>query len=100
MNQLMISFEPRHLARRTNPPTSHQAAERVKEFATGHCRLILDALHHYGPMTCDEIAQRIGLLPHQVNKRTANLHQAGKAKPTGETRPSASQRPERVWMAV
>lgn len=100
MNQLAIDFNPVRLVRRTDPITSHEAAERVKEFATGHCRLILDALSKFGPMTCDEIAQRVGLLPHQVNKRTATLYQAGKAAPTGEERMSMSGRRERVWRIV
>lgn len=99
MNQIAIDFSPQRLARRSDPSTSHEAAERVREFAGGHCGLILDALRKYGPMTCDEIAARIDLLPHQVNKRTADLQRAGRAAPTGEERLSMSGRRARVWGA-
>jgi len=39
-------------------------------------------------------------LAHQVNKRLGELRRAGLVETTGETRPSASGRPERVYRAT
>jgi transcription initiation factor IIE alpha subunit len=97
--QLSI-FDPVSHARRGDPETSHEAAGRVREFASGHCSVILRLLNERGPMTCDEIAKHTHLMAHQINKRTADLYRAGKAMPTGETRLSASGRSERVWRAI
>lgn len=84
------------LFRRSNPPTSRLAAARVREFSGDHCRRVLDALEQ-GPAGQTEIAARCGLLPHQVNKRLADLRRRGVVEPTGERRLSASGRQERVW---
>ena len=96
--QLAIAFEPRSHARRTDPGTSHEAAALVKEFASGHCAVILGALRSYGHSTIDEIAKRTELTAVQVARRLPDLQKAGKAEPTGEERLSASGRSERVWM--
>lgn len=98
--QLDIPFEPRSHARRTDPGTSHEAAARAREFASGHCAVILTTLMEYGPQTIDEIAKRTHLTAVQVARRLPDLQKAGKAEPTGEERLSASGRPERVWMVV
>lgn len=100
MNQLALEFNPRSLARRSDPPTSHEAARRVREFASGHASTILDCVEAHGPMTVDEVAKHTPLLAHQINKRLPELQRAGLVAPTGETRLSASGRPERVWRAV
>ena len=99
-NQLAIDFDAASHARRSDPETSKDAAARVREFAGGHCSVILRLLNERGPMTCDEIAKHTHLMAHQINKRTADLYRAGKAMPTGETRLSASGRSERVWRAI
>lgn len=98
MNQAAI--EPRTHARRSDPITSHLAAEQLSQFAGSHCDLILSALKQHGPMTCDEIAEVIYLLPHQINKRTADMHKKGTIKPNGEIRLSMAGRFERVWVAL
>jgi len=72
---------------------------RVREFSGDHCRRVLDALEQ-GPAGQTEIAARCGLLPHQVNKRLADLKRAGKVEPTGQRQLSASGRQERVWRVV
>lgn len=87
------------LARRSDPDTSHIAAERTTEFRANHAGRILAALQDHGPMTVDQIAKVSDLTAWQVNKRTSELQRAGVAEPTGETRLSASGRPERVWKA-
>ena len=87
------------LFRRSDPETSKAAGRAARE--TGlvgrHERLILEALAA-GPGTKDEIAGRTGeLSEQQVARRMHGLHRAGLVEPTGETRPSRSGRPERVW---
>ncbi|NDE18664.1 MarR family transcriptional regulator, partial [bacterium] len=48
----------------------------------GHCRLVLEALAA-GPAGQTELARRCGLLPHEVNKRLADLKRHGLAVLTG-----------------
>ena len=98
MNQIAIDWEAN--ARQTDPWTSHAAAARVREFASGHIAIILDCLERHGPQTADEIASRVGLLSHQVNKRLSDCQKRELAEPTGICRLSASGRPERVWQCV
>ncbi len=95
MNQIAIDWEAN--ARESDPWTSHAAASRVREFATGHIAIILDCLREHGPSTADEIASRVGLLSHQVNKRLSDCQKRELARPTGLCRLSASNRLERVW---
>ena len=81
-------------ARRTDPATSHAAARTAP--VSEHQRLILDALA-VGPAGASGIAERCGLLPHQVNKRINELAKAGRIVETGRTVRSASGRGEREW---
>lgn len=83
--------------RNSDPVTSHQSAAAARHFATGHAALCLDALRLNGPATQTELAQRVGLLPHQVNKRLADLHRHGLIVTTGNTRPGHANRMEREW---
>jgi len=87
------------LFRRTDPVTSKAAGRAAREFLGDHERRILEALAA-GPGTKDEIASRCGLTEQQVARRMHGLKRAGLVEPTGETRPSRSGRPERVWKAT
>lgn len=100
MNQQLSIFEPRTLARSTDPQTSHEAAERVHEFASGHRKIIRDALRQHGPLTVDEIAKYTALQSQQINKRLPELQRDHLAEPTDERRLSASGRPARVWRVI
>lgn len=100
MNQLAMNFDATTLARRTDPHTSHEAAEHVGEFAGGHHKLILDCLKEHGPLSPDQIATKIRLDKFQICRRLPELQRAGLAQPNGETRRSASGRAERVWRAL
>lgn len=82
-------------ARRTDPDTSHQAAERARRFVTGHARAVLVALEA-GPAGQTEIGRRCGLLPHQVNKRLADLAKRGLVELTGR---KVEANAEREWRA-
>lgn len=90
----MPAHRPR--ARRTDPDTSKQAAERVSNFAAGHyagirCALVI------GPATIYEIAARTGLDHVAVARRLSEMQRAGIAAPTSETRPGPTGRQCRVW---
>ncbi len=55
-------------ARRTDPPTSHKAAQRAP--VSGHRRLVLDALAA-GPAGQTEIARRAGITVAAVSQAAA-----------------------------
>ena len=94
-----LSFELTH-ARRTDPATSKAAARAAERFASSHCGRILACLKAHGPQTVDEIAARIGLQPHQINKRLPDLYYDRLAAPTGLVGTSNSGRQERLWTAL
>ena len=80
-------------ARRADPPTSHQAARRAP--IRGHSARVLEALRR-GPAGQTEIGRRCGLLPHQVNKRLADLAKVGLVELTGRKVEGGA---EREWRA-
>lgn len=91
----------RRLARTENPPTSHQAATRVREFASEHHRTILKALQGHGArgLTVHEIAAYCRLDANAIGKRVGEMERDGLID-TGEhqtTRASPSGRQARVW---
>lgn len=98
--------DPRTLARRTDPATSHHAAARVSEFAKRHRELILQVLTmHPAGMTVHEIASMCRLDAHAVGKRVSELERDGEIEVArdlmGElTRPTPSGRLARVWRRV
>lgn len=67
-------------ARRSDPQTSHEAANRAP--VRGHCRKVLDALAA-GPAGQTEIAARAGLTVAAVSKRLPDLRRAGLVERTG-----------------
>jgi hypothetical protein len=90
---------PLFAARKSDPPTSHSAASRVKEFRRQQHAVIIDALAA-GPAGASRIAERCGLDSHQVGKRLHELEAAGRIVLTGRTVASASGRGEREWRAT
>ena len=99
-DQLEIPYSALSHARADDPAASHVAAARAEHFASSHAGRIHQALLVHGPMTKDEIADRTGLTPVQVDRRLPDLKRAGKATPEGSMRQSKAGVPERVWMAV
>lgn len=90
-------IDPKHLARRTDPQTSKDAA--IIAVSTGHiathCERIWNCLGEYGSQNANEVAARLGLHAHQVLKRFSDLHKMKKASRTGEVRHGQS-----VWNAI
>ncbi len=98
MSQLALDFSR---ARNTDPATSHDAADRVPEFAHGHFRKILDALDDMGrAATYHEIAVFAGLEPHAAGKRMSELEAAGLIFRTDETHATPSGRQAHMWRLV
>ena len=88
MNQLafLLQFPA---SRKTDPSTSHAAANRARGFAVSHRNRIMAALDT--PGTAHEIAERCGLLAHQVLKRLPECQRLGLAEPTGVERNGARE---------
>lgn len=84
------------LWRTTDPQTSKAAGRAARQFLGEHHRLILAALAD-GPAGASGIAERCGLLPHQVNKRIHELAKSASIEETGRVVRSASGRGEREW---
>lgn len=99
------SFDPVALARRNDPSTSQQAAERVGEFGGAHHAAIIAALRTHGTdgLTVYEIAGYCELSAHSIGKRMNELERAGfvvvieRFDGTDETRKTPSGRLARVW---
>jgi transcription initiation factor IIE alpha subunit len=96
----LITWVDEHHARNSDPETSHESAKAARSFAKGHALKCLDALKELGCATQSEIATCAGLLPHQVNKRLADLHRNKFIVPTGKTRTGHTNRQEREWKVV
>lgn len=76
MTQLALQFD-RPRARKRDPSTSHQAADRAANFAGKHRALIWNALLERGPMTYREIAAVTRLEPVAVNRRAKEMQEQG-----------------------
>jgi len=96
--QAQVAGLPLFAAARSNDPSTSQAAA-AKAPVRGHCRLVLQALRA-GPAGQTEIGRRCGLLPHQVNKRLADLQRAGLAVPTGREVVNEGGFREREWQVM
>ena len=92
-----VNDQPR--SRRTDPATSHAAAESAKDMAQRHHQIILTCLREHGALGKDGIAARTRLDGIAVARRMSELQRLGLAKPTGKTVASTSGRAERVWEA-
>lgn len=100
MGEIMDLFDPRNLARASDPQTSHEAAESARDFASGHCAVVLEALKQHGPSSKTRLAQLTGLDGVAVARRLPELERAKLAAPTEDKALSATGRRERVWEAV
>lgn len=88
------------LCRASDPITSFEAADRVKEFRAADQYAILAALHNFGPGGADSIGALINRPGHAVGKRLKELHDAGRIALTGQSVRSDSGRRQREWRAM
>ena len=92
----MTDFAREH-ARSDDIDTSHVSAERAESMAARHKLAIYAAIKADGPQTSDEIARKVGLLPHQVIKRVSDLRNENAVIDSGERRQTRTGRPAAVW---
>ena len=95
-----MNFDAVTHARRNDPETSHSAASRVREFASGQCAEILYLLRKHGPLSPEQLAAHMAIDAYSVRKRTADLQKAGQARPNGMTCSTVSGRRQRIWEAA
>lgn len=106
MNQLdlidMIERDARRRARRTDPHTSHAAAEQAGSIANQHQKIIWEYLDAIFPRSAivDEIAKGTKLTPYQASKRMKELSEANRIRWTGDTRKGKSGRAQRCWVSA
>ena len=96
-------------ARRTDPETSHEAAESMVEGAASQRAEILRVLRDdhelwmWSPscgMTADELDEYIGWRATTAGRRLIELQRLGLVRRTTEKRPTRSGRAAFVWVAV
>jgi hypothetical protein len=81
MESTLFDLKPK--ARRTDPQTSQEAAERFDP--TAHRAMIFTGIVAHPGLTCAELAQHIGLGYFQISKRMKEIEKMGLIVP-GETR--------------
>jgi len=86
--------------RATDPVTSYEAADSIKEIANQHHIIILECLQKHGPMGKDGISSRTDLDGNQVARRLNEMKVLGLITLTGEKVTSNSGRSEREWQAI
>lgn len=84
-------------ARRSDPETSHIAADSAKDFAGAHQRILKDAVREFPGSTYLELAQLTGLERHAVARRLKELEPHHIRR--GESR-ACKGRPMLTWWPV
>jgi predicted transcriptional regulator len=85
--------------RSSDPLTSFEAAESIKDSVPQHHQVILDCLQQHGPLGKDGISARTDLDGNQVARRLNEMKIIGLIELTGNTVKSNSGRNEREWIA-
>ena len=85
--------------RASDPITSFEAADQVKDLASCHHKLIVEALKS-ADLGKDGIAKVTGLDSNQVARRLSELQKMDYIELTGRTTKSKSGRNEREWGLV
>ena len=65
------------LASRTDPVTSHAAADKAASFKARQISLIFCCLQDYGPATYRELAARLQMEPVAIARRGAEMRRNG-----------------------
>lgn len=80
--QLPLQFQP--LARRSDPQTSHMAAESAKAFKARDISKIWNCLRDFGPQTYKQVAKLTMMEPVAVARRLAEMERGKLIEYTGE----------------
>lgn len=83
-----------------SPGTSQEVAEAVRDDAETLRALCMKTLAHFGPMTADEVAERLGRSVLSTRPRCSELLRQGKIIATGERRKNQSQHSACVWRVI
>jgi predicted transcriptional regulator len=83
--------------RSSDPVTSFEAADQIKESAKQHHQVILECLRTHGALGKDGIAALTDLDGNQVARRLSEMKVLGLIQLTGKTVKSNSGRNEREW---
>ena len=97
---MIVQTIPMPRSRRTDPATSHLAAEAARPAQLTHIEIIRGALVRHGAGTIEDIAHWTGLSPVQVARRMPDLQKVGMAAPNGQHGLSVCGRLERQWVAA
>lgn len=98
MQMVFDLISPPH-ARRSDPATSHAAAERAQGFAASQRGRIYLALIGHGPMTAKELVTHIVMTDVQVCRRLPELQRLGLVRPLVEAGRPVVRDGSRVWEA-
>lgn len=99
-DQLAIDFNPRTLARRSDPATSHAAAASAKELRARDHLAIVACLRSYGPMDGRRIMRLLGWTdPGKVTRRLPELNDH-LIRRTGRTVLNETGRQADEWEAI
>ena len=96
-DKIFTSF-PR--VRATDPETSFEAADAIKDVAPQHYSIILNCLSQHGELGKDGIAAYTHLDGNQVSRRLNEMHDLGLIELTGRKVKSNANRNEREWKAI
>ena len=100
MNSLVFDdIRPVPRARRSDPITSHAAADGASRFAASHAGRILEALQA-GPASAKQIAAATGLTLVQVDRRLPELQRDGFVEVLHEGGVDLVRDGCRVWIAT
>ena len=87
-------------ARATDPQTSHDAANSIRDIAARQQRLIINELQASGPMTADEIDVAVFSGRHTAARRLPELAKQGLVTRSPSKRPTRSGRAAHIWRAI
>ena len=88
-------------ARKTDPETSHAAAESAQGIAADHCRTILHTLGwNSRPLAVEQLEALCGLTKWQISRRMSDLKKAGKIEESEERHRNQNGRSAIKWKIV
>jgi predicted HTH transcriptional regulator len=94
--------EPQAVARRSDPVTSHEAAERVNRNGTAktHAEIVLAAIRDIPGRTSAELAVATGLDRHEAARRCADLKRDGTARQGEPRKCSVNKTSAQTWFPI